>query len=141
MIVTRLSLTDYRNYESAELDLVPGPNLFVGSNGQGKTNLVEAIGYLSALGSHRVSSDAALIRTGAESAIIRARLEHGARNLLLELQLNRTGANRAQVNRGAAKPRELPRYIATVLFAPEDLALVRGEPPVAAASSTNCSCS
>ena len=128
MIVTRLSLTDYRNYESAELELVPGPNLFVGSNGQGKTNLVEALAYLSTLGSHRVSGDAALIRTGAEAAIIRARLEHGERNLLLEVQLNRTGANRAQVNRGAVKPRELPRYIATVLFAPEDLALVRGEP-------------
>ena len=128
MIVTRLSLTDYRNYEVAELELVPGPNLLVGSNGQGKTNLVEAIGYLSTLGSHRVSSDAALIRTGAESAIIRARLEHGERNLLLEVQLNRTGANRAQVNRGPVKPRELPRYISTVLFAPEDLALVRGEP-------------
>lgn len=128
MIVTRLSLTDYRNYETAELELVPGPNLLVGSNGQGKTNLVEAIGYLSTLGSHRVSSDAALIRTGAESAIIRARLEHGERSLLLELQLNRTGANRAQVNRGPVKPRELPRYISTVLFAPEDLALVRGEP-------------
>jgi len=128
VIVTRLSLTDYRNYETAELELVPGPNLLVGSNGQGKTNLVEAIGYLSTLGSHRVSSDAALIRTGAESAIIRARLEHGERSLLLELQLNRTGANRAQVNRGPVKPRELPRYISTVLFAPEDLALVRGEP-------------
>ena len=128
MIVTRLSLTDYRNYEAAELELVPGPNLLVGSNGQGKTNLVEAIGYLSTLGSHRVSSDAALIRTGAEAAIIRARLEHGERSLLLEVQLNRTGANRAQVNRGPVKPRELPRYISTVLFAPEDLALVRGEP-------------
>ena len=128
MIVTHLSLTDYRNYESADVELVPGPNLFVGSNGQGKTNLVEAIGYLSTLGSHRVSTDAALIRTQAEAAIIRARLEHGERSLLLEAQLNRVGANRAQVNRGAVKPRELPRYIATVLFAPEDLSLVRGEP-------------
>jgi DNA replication and repair protein RecF len=128
LIVTRLSLTDYRNYESAELELVPGPNLFVGSNGQGKTNLVEALGYLSTLGSHRVAGDAALIRSGADSGVIRARLEHGERNLLLEVQLNRGGANRAQVNRGAVKPRELPRHIATVLFAPEDLALVRGEP-------------
>ena len=128
MIVTHLNLTDYRNYESAEVELVPGPNLFVGSNGQGKTNLVEAIAYLSTLGSHRVSSDAALIRNRADAAIIRARLEHGERSLLLEVQLNRSGANRAQVNRAAIRPRELPRYIATVLFAPEDLALVRGEP-------------
>jgi DNA replication and repair protein RecF len=128
VIVTHLNLADYRNYQSADVELVPGPNLFVGSNGQGKTNLVEAIAYLSTLGSHRVSSDAALIRNHADAAIIRARLEHGERSLLLEVQLNRSGANRAQVNRGAVKPRELPRYIATVLFAPEDLSLVRGEP-------------
>lgn len=128
MIVAHLQLSDFRNYADAEVQLVAGPNLFVGSNGQGKTNLVEAIGYLSTLGSHRVSSDQALIRAGRDSAIIRARLEHGERNVLVEVQLNRTGANRAQVNRVATKPRELPRYAASVLFAPEDLALVRGDP-------------
>jgi len=128
VIVSHLSLTDFRNYESAEVELRSGPNLFVGSNGQGKTNLVESIGYLSTLASHRVSSDQALIRQGSELAIVRARLEHADRQLLVELQLNRSGANRAQVNRVAVKPRELPRYIASVLFAPEDLALVRGEP-------------
>ena len=128
MIVSHLSLTDFRNYESAEVELRSGPNLFVGSNGQGKTNLVESIGYLSTLASHRVSTDQALIRQGSELAIVRARLEHADRQLLVELQLNRSGANRAQVNRVAVKPRELPRYIASVLFAPEDLALVRGEP-------------
>jgi DNA replication and repair protein RecF len=126
--VIHLSLTDFRNYESAELDLVPGPNLFVGSNGQGKTNLVEALGYLSTLGSHRVSVDHAMIRSGMDAAIIRARLEHNERSVLAEVQLNRTGANRAQVNRSAIKTRELPRYFSSVLFAPEDLALVRGEP-------------
>jgi len=128
VIVSHLSLTDFRNYESAEVELRSGPNLFVGSNGQGKTNLVESIGYLSTLASHRVSTDQALIRQGSELAIVRARLEHADRQLLVELQLNRSGANRAQVNRVAVKPRELPRYIASVLFAPEDLALVRGEP-------------
>ncbi len=128
MIVSHLSLTDFRNYASAEVDLGAGPNLFVGSNGQGKTNLVEAIGYLSTLSSHRVSTDQALIRQGAEVAIVRARLEHAERSLLVEVQLNRASANRAQVNRVAVKPRELPRYITSVLFAPEDLALVRGEP-------------
>ena len=128
MIVSHLSLTDFRNYESAEVELRSGPNLFVGSNGQGKTNLVESIGYLSTLASHRVSTDQALIRQGSELAIVRARLDHADRQLLVELQLNRSGANRAQVNRVAVKPRELPRYIASVLFAPEDLALVRGEP-------------
>ncbi len=128
MIVSHLSLTDFRNYESAEVELGAGPNLFVGSNGQGKTNLVEAIGYLSTLASHRVSADQALIRQGTDFAVVRARLEHAERSLLVEVQLNRAGANRAQVNRVAVKPRELPRYITSVLFAPEDLALVRGEP-------------
>jgi len=128
VIVAQLSLVDFRNYATLEIGLVPGPNVFVGANGQGKTNLVEAIAYLSTLGSHRVSTDQALIRSGADAAIVRARLEHADRDVLLEVQLNRTGANRAQVNRVPVKPRELPRHIATVLFAPEDLALVRGEP-------------
>jgi DNA replication and repair protein RecF len=128
VIVTHLSLSDFRNYEIAEVDLVAGPNLFVGSNGQGKTNLVEAIGYLSTLGSHRVASDQALIRAGRDAAIVRARLEYAERSILVEMQINRSGANRAQVNRVAAKPRDLPRYAASVLFAPEDLALVRGDP-------------
>jgi DNA replication and repair protein RecF len=110
------------------LDLVTGPNLFVGSNGQGKTNLVEALGYLSTLGSHRVSTDHAMIRSGCESAIVRARVSSGEQSVLVELQLNRVGANRAQINRSAIKTRELPRYFSSVLFAPEDLALVRGEP-------------
>jgi DNA replication and repair protein RecF len=128
VIVAHLSLTDFRNYAHADVELAAGPNVFVGRNGQGKTNLVESLGYLSTLGSHRVSTDQALIRSGADAAIVRARLEHGERQVLVELQLNRSGANRAQVNRVATKPRELPRYVATVLFAPEDLVLVRGEP-------------
>jgi DNA replication and repair protein RecF len=128
VIVTQLSLTDFRNYPTADVPLHPGANLFVGSNGQGKTNLVEALGYLSTLGSHRVSSEQAMIRQGEDAAIVRARLEHGDRQLLVEVQLNRTGANRAQVNRSVIKTRELPRYFSSVLFAPEDLALVRGEP-------------
>src|SRR5690606_30018433 len=128
LIVRHLSLADYRNYERAEVPLQPGANLFVGSNGQGKTNLVEALGYLSTLGSHRVSNDQALIRRDQDAAIIRARLEHLDRSLLVEVQLNRSSANKAQVNRAAIKTRELPRYFSSVLFAPEDLALVRGEP-------------
>ena len=128
MIVTHLSLTDFRNYETADVAMVAGPNLFVGRNGQGKTNLVESLGYLSTLGSHRVSSDQAMIRQGRDSAIVRARLSHADREVLAELQLNRTGANRAQINRSAIRTRDLPRYFASVLFAPEDLAIVRGEP-------------
>ena len=124
MIVSRLSLTDFRNYTSVDLDLVAGPNLFVGDNGQGKTNLVESLGYLSTLSSHRVSSEQAMIRQGADSAIIRARVRHDSKELLLEVQLNRVGANRAQLNKNQIKVRELPRYLHTVLFAPEDLALV-----------------
>lgn len=130
MHVARLSLTDYRNYSRAELELGPGATVLVGRNGQGKTNLVEAIGYLATLGSHRVSSDQPLIRSGADAAIIRALLTHGDRELLVELQLNRQGANRAQLNRSPVKSRELPRYAHSVLFAPEDLAIVRGEPGV-----------
>ena len=128
MYVTHLALTDFRNYVTVEVPMVRGANIFVGSNGQGKTNLVEALGYLSTLGSHRVSSDHAMIRAGQDSAIVRARLEHDDRQVLAEVQLNRTSANRAQVNRSPIKTRELPRYFASVLFAPEDLALVRGEP-------------
>ncbi|MFF2495615.1 DNA replication/repair protein RecF [Agromyces sp. NPDC058064] len=130
MHVARLSLTDYRNYERAELELGPGATVLVGRNGQGKTNLVESIGYLATLGSHRVSGDRALIRAGADAAIVRALLAHGDRELLVELQLNRQGANRAQLNRSPVKTRELPRYAHSVLFAPEDLAIVRGEPGV-----------
>ena len=125
MHVARLSLTDYRNYERAELTLGPGATVFVGRNGQGKTNLVESIGYLATLGSHRVSGDQALIRAGADAAIVRALLAHGDRELLIELQLNRQGSNRAQLNRSPVKTRELPRYAHSVLFAPEDLAIVR----------------
>ena len=128
MRVAHISLTDFRNYESVDLDLVAGSNLFVGSNGQGKTNLVEALGYLSTLSSHRVSTDQAMIRSGCESAIIRARLVNGEKSVLAEVQLNRGSANRAQINRSPIKTRELPRYFSSVLFAPEDLVLVRGDP-------------
>jgi DNA replication and repair protein RecF len=86
--------------------------------------------YLSTLSSHRVSSDQAMIRQGREAAIVRCRIEHGGREILAEVQLNRGAPNRAQVNRSAIRPRELPRYFSSVLFAPEDLALVRGEPSV-----------
>ncbi|WP_437583549.1 DNA replication/repair protein RecF [Paramicrobacterium sp. CJ85] len=128
MIVTHLNLSDFRNYATADVALQPGANLFVGRNGQGKTNLVESLGYLSTLGSHRVSSDKALIRAGMDAAIIRAKLHHAGRDMLVEVQINRSSPNRAQVNRGAIKPRELPRYFSSVLFAPEDLGIVRGDP-------------
>ncbi|KAB1655381.1 DNA replication/repair protein RecF [Pseudoclavibacter chungangensis] len=130
MHVSHLQLRDFRNYREVDLELGPGAHLFVGANGQGKTNLVEAIGYLASLGSHRVSSDAALVRLGAESAIARGELSHGNRRLRIEVQIAKAGSNRAQVGGRAVRARELSRYITTVLFAPEDLALVRGEPAV-----------
>lgn len=128
MIVEHLSLVDFRNYAVAEVSLAPGPNVFVGRNGQGKTNLAEAIAFLATLGSHRVSSDAPMVRDGADAAIVRARLSHGDRQVLLEAQLNRQGANKARVNGAPAKPADLPRYAQVVLFAPEDLQIVRGDP-------------
>lgn len=128
MHVRHLNLADFRNYAEADVALAPGVNVFVGSNGQGKTNLVEALGYLSTLGSHRVATDQALVRHGTQSAVVRALLAHNGREVLVELQINASGANRAQISRSPSKPRELPRYFSSVLFAPEDLALVRGDP-------------
>ncbi len=128
MIVEQLSLVDFRNYAVADVTLGPGPNVFVGRNGQGKTNLAEAIGFFATLGSHRVSNDAPMVRDGADAAIIRARLAHGERRVLLEAQLNRQGSNKARVNGAPVKPAELPRYAQVVLFAPEDLQIVRGDP-------------
>ena len=128
MIVEQLGLKDFRNYAVADVSLAGGANVFVGRNGQGKTNLVEAVAYLATLGSHRVSSDAPLVRDGADAAIVRARLAHGDRSVLLELQLNRQGANKARVNGVNVRTAELPRYAQVVLFAPEDLQIVRGDP-------------
>ncbi|MDD7960854.1 DNA replication/repair protein RecF [Microbacterium thalli] len=128
MIVEQLSLVDFRNYAAAELTLAPGANVFVGRNGQGKTNLAEAIGYFATLGSHRVSQDAPMVRDGADAAFVRARLAHGERRVQLEAQLNRSGSNKARVNGSPVRTAELPRYAQVVLFAPEDLQIVRGDP-------------
>ncbi|MBN9176866.1 MAG: DNA replication/repair protein RecF [Microbacterium sp.] len=128
MIVEQLSLVDFRNYAVADVSLAPGANVFVGRNGQGKTNLAEAIGYFATLGSHRVSQDAPMVRDGADAAIVRMRLAYGDRRVLLESQLNRTGSNKARVNGAPVKTSELPRYAQVVLFAPEDLQIVRTDP-------------
>ncbi|GAA3488425.1 DNA replication/repair protein RecF [Streptomyces cremeus] len=129
MHVTHLSLADFRSYARVEVPLDPGVTAFVGANGQGKTNLVEAIGYLATLGSHRVSSDAPLVRMGAERAVIRAAVTQGERSQLVELELNPGRANRARINRSSqVRPRDVLGIVRTVLFAPEDLALVKGDP-------------
>ena len=128
MHVSRIELADYRNYERAQLQLTPGPTLFVGRNGQGKTNLVEAIVVLATGSSHRVAGEAALVRADQDAAIIRSELTHGERTIAVDVQLQRRGANRAQAQGRRIPMRDLPRYAQVVLFAPEDLALVRGEP-------------
>ncbi|MFE6736996.1 DNA replication/repair protein RecF [Microbacterium sp. NPDC057650] len=128
MIVEHLNLVDFRNYATADLTLHSGPNVLVGRNGQGKTNLAEAIVFLATLGSHRVSSDAPMVRDGQEFAVIRARLGHAQRKVLVEVQLNRQGSNKARINGSPSKTNELPRYAHVVLFAPEDLQIVRGDP-------------
>ncbi|WP_405711146.1 DNA replication/repair protein RecF [Streptomyces xanthophaeus] len=129
MHVSHLSLADFRSYARAEVPLDPGVTVFVGPNGQGKTNLVEAIGYLATLGSHRVSSDAPLVRMGADRAIVRAAVTQGERQQLVELELNPGRANRARINRSSqVRPRDVLGIVRTVLFAPEDLALVKGDP-------------
>lgn len=129
VLVRHVSLVDVRNYASVDVGLDPGINAFVGANGQGKTNLVEAVAYLSTLGSHRVATDAPLIRQGAERAIIRADVVRDDRSLLLEIEITAGRANRARINRSpTAKVRDLLGILRTVVFAPEDLSLVKGDP-------------
>ncbi|GAA4591619.1 DNA replication/repair protein RecF [Planotetraspora phitsanulokensis] len=129
MYVASLSLTDFRSYPAVELDLEPGATAFVGPNGQGKTNLIEAVGYLATHSSHRVATDAPLVRQGAGRAIIRSVVVKDDRRALIELEINPGRANRARVNRSPVpRPREALGLLRTVLFAPEDLALSKGDP-------------
>ncbi|WP_081706070.1 DNA replication/repair protein RecF [Nocardia sp. CNY236] len=129
MFIQTLSLHDFRSWDHAEIELSPGRTVFVGANGNGKTNILEAVEYLAGLGSHRVATDAPLIRTGAERARIGATVINAGRELRVDVELNRSKANRAQVNRSPVRrPREILGILHTVLFAPEDLALVRGDP-------------
>jgi DNA replication and repair protein RecF len=127
--LTRLALTDFRSYARAELGLEPGVSTLLGPNGQGKTNLVEAAAYVATLGSHRVATDAPLVRSGAERAILRAAVTSGGRDSLVEIEINPGRANRARLNRApVTRPRQVLGVLRTVLFAPEDLALVKGDP-------------
>ena len=129
MHVAHLSLHDFRSYAAAEVDLEPGVTAFVGLNGQGKTNLVEAIDYLSRLQSHRVASDAPLVRAGADQAVVRAAVVKDGRTAILEVEINPGRANRARINRSPLpRTRELVGLVRTVVFSPEDLALVKGDP-------------
>ena len=129
MHVAHLTLHDFRSYADLDVALGPGATAFIGRNGQGKTNLVEAIDYLSRLGSHRVSSDAPLVRAGTEQAIVRAAVVKDGRTATLEVELNPGRSNRARINRSPLpKARELLGIVRTVVFSPEDLTLVKGDP-------------
>jgi DNA replication and repair protein RecF len=132
MFVDHLQLADFRSYAGVDVPLGAGVTTFVGANGQGKTNLVEAIEYLSTLSSHRVATDQPLVRFGAERAVVRARVQAGVddpRQLQLEVEITPGKANRAQLNRSPLRrPRELVGVLRTVVFSPEDLAVVKGDP-------------
>ncbi|MFC4066017.1 DNA replication/repair protein RecF [Actinoplanes subglobosus] len=129
MHVRRVELTDFRSYERVAVDLDSGVSVLVGQNGMGKTNLIEALGYVATLDSHRVATDAPLVRAGAASAVIRCAIVHEGRELLVELEIVPGRANRARLNRSPVRrPREVLGALRMVLFAPEDLELVRGDP-------------
>ena len=136
MYISDLALSDFRSYDELVLALEPGPTAFIGPNGQGKTNLVEAVAYLSTLSSHRAGADTALVRRAPPGepqpggAVVRAKVVHGGRPSVLEIEIIAGRANRARLNRGAARPRDLLGILRAVVFAPEDLALVREEPGV-----------
>jgi DNA replication and repair protein RecF len=127
--VAHLTLVDFRSYAAADVALEPGATAFIGRNGQGKTNLVEAIDYLARLSSHRVASDAPLVRAGAERALVRAAVVRDGRQAILEVEIHPGRSNRARVNRAdLPRARELVGLVRTVMFAPDDLALVKGDP-------------
>ena len=129
MHLTRLALTDFRSYVDVDVPLKSGVTIFSGPNGEGKTNLVEAVGYAATLASHRAAQDAPLIRKGADQAIIRAAISTSANDALVEIELNAGRANRVRLNRTPlTRPRDVLGVLRTVLFAPEDLALVKGDP-------------
>jgi DNA replication and repair protein RecF len=132
MFVDHLQLTDFRSYESVDLPLESGVTTFVGANGQGKTNLVEAIEYLSTMNSHRVASEVPLVRSGAARAVVRARVQAGLddpRQLTMELEINPGKANRARLNRAPLRhAREIIGVVRTVMFSPVDIAIVKGDP-------------
>jgi DNA replication and repair protein RecF len=129
VFVRHLALADFRSWVSADVALEPGASAFVGANGQGKTNLIEALGYLATLGSHRVPIDQPLVRSGAERAIVQAAVVSDARELRVEVEITPGRANRAKLNGSPqTRPRDILGVLRSVLFAPEDLAVIRGDP-------------
>ena len=129
MYVRHLALRDFRSWSNVDLELAPGRTVFVGANGFGKTNLVEALWYCATLGSHRVATDAPLIRSGADRAVVSAIVVNDSRELAVDIEITSGRANKARLNRSPVRStREVLGAVRAVLFAPEDLALVRGDP-------------
>jgi DNA replication and repair protein RecF len=129
MYAKRVKLTNFRNYDSADIEFSSGVNLIYGPNGQGKTNLVEALNFFAALDSHRVAGYTPLIKQGKSTAIISLELSHENRDLLLEYEINTESSNRARLNKSeVAKPKDILGYLNSVIFAPEDLDIVKRDP-------------
>lgn len=129
MKISHLSLQDFRSYKNLELPLSEGTHIFIGENGEGKTNIVEAIMYLALLSSHRISTDAPLIKLGAERGYVRAKVSDQDRDTLIELEINNGKANRAKVNQNPVRSqRAISGIVKAICFSPEDLDLVRGDP-------------
>ena len=131
MQINQLSLTNFRSYPQLDLTFQPGTTTFIGDNGSGKTNIAEAIIYLSFLSSHRVSQNQPLIALGSDQAVIRAEIKKDDRSLQVDLEINSHKANRARLNQNPVRSqREILGACQSVYFSPEDLDLVRGEPTV-----------
>ena len=129
MLITNLNLTNYRSYTTLDLSLDPGVSIFVGKNGEGKTNIAEAVLYLTFLSSHRASGNTPLIKLGNQSAYIRAKVKYPEREILVELEINSDKANRAKVNQNQVRSqKEIFGIVQTIYFSPEDLDIVRGDP-------------
>ncbi len=142
MFVRELHLRDFRSWRAVDLDLRPGPTVFTGRNGFGKTNLLEALFYLATLRSHRVGSDSPLVHSGSASALVTATVENEGRELTAELRINAEGANKASINQSPARrSRDLLGILRTVLFAPPRIcrSYEGGIPATGDASSTNSS--
>jgi len=129
VLITNLNLNNYRSYTTLDLALDPGVSIFVGKNGEGKTNIAEAVLYLTFLSSHRASGNTPLIKLGNQSAYIRAKVKYPEREILVELEINSDKANRAKVNQNQVRSqKEIFGIVQTIYFSPEDLDIVRGDP-------------
>jgi DNA replication and repair protein RecF len=137
VLITNLNLTNYRSYSTLDLNLGGGITIFVGKNGEGKTNIAESILYLTFLNSHRASGNTPLIKLGANAAYIRAKVKYPEREILVELEINIDKANRAKINQNPTRSqKEIFGIVQAIYFSPEDLDIVRGDPSSAFLPST-----